>query len=276
VYLAGLAMAGVGAAALLPSTLALISHAVPDPRKRATFVGLWAAPLMAALAVGPMIAGVILDHTAWRWIFLPTVPVAVITLAVAFPLVTDSRAPGDRRLDWPGQITAAVAISALVYGVIEGGASSVHRGGRAGGIPHMAVAWVRAGVPVGPAPPGGPPGTPPACGVTFRRRAGSAPVRPGSVCTQINREYGAAAIGPSSSCFTPGEYGTWTGVHLLDPRQCPARSSVRRVGDLLRRGGEERQGGDTGVAGNRPECEQVSRPATQLGRRTARLLTREP
>ncbi|MEH0573405.1 MFS transporter [Streptomyces sp. B21-108] len=124
----GQACAGVGAAALLPSTLALISHAVPDPRKRATFVGLWAASLMAALAVGPMIAGVILDHTSWRWIFLPTVPVAVITLAVAFPLVTDSRAPGDRRLDWPGQITAAVAISALVYGVIEGGASSFTEG----------------------------------------------------------------------------------------------------------------------------------------------------
>ncbi|MFI6665642.1 DHA2 family efflux MFS transporter permease subunit [Streptomyces sp. NPDC050481] len=124
----GQACAGLGAAALLPSTLALISHAVPDPRKRATFVGLWAASLMTALAVGPMIAGVILDHTTWRWIFLPTIPVAVITLAVAAPLVTDSRAPGDRRLDWPGQIVAALTISALVYGVIEGGATSFTEG----------------------------------------------------------------------------------------------------------------------------------------------------
>jgi MFS family permease len=120
----GQACAGLGAAALLPSTLALISHAVPDPRKRPTFVGLWAASLMAALAVGPMIAGVSLDHTTWRWIFLPAIPVAVITLAVAAPLVTDSRAPGERRLDWPGQITAAVTVTALVYGVIEGGAVS--------------------------------------------------------------------------------------------------------------------------------------------------------
>ena len=124
----GQACAGLGAAALLPSTLALISHAVPDPRKRGTFVGLWAASLMAALAVGPLIAGVILDHTTWRWIFLPAIPVAVITLAVAAPLVTDSRAPGERRLDWPGQITAAVTISALVYGVIEGGAASFTEG----------------------------------------------------------------------------------------------------------------------------------------------------
>ncbi|MFI1354533.1 MFS transporter [Streptomyces sp. NPDC020898] len=124
----GQACAGLGAAALLPSTLALISHAVPDPRKRGMFVGLWAASLMAALAVGPLIAGVILDHTSWRWIFLPAIPVAVVTLAVAAPLVTDSRAPGERRLDWPGQITAAVTITALVYGVIEGGAASFTEG----------------------------------------------------------------------------------------------------------------------------------------------------
>ncbi|WLW58323.1 MFS transporter [Streptomyces sp. YU58] len=124
----GQACAGLGAAALLPSTLALISHAVTDPRKRGTFVGLWAASLMAALAVGPLIAGVILDHTTWRWIFLPAIPVAALTLAVAAPLVTDSRAPGERRLDWPGQITAAVTITALVYGVIEGGAASFTEG----------------------------------------------------------------------------------------------------------------------------------------------------
>ncbi|WP_432182417.1 MFS transporter [Streptomyces sp. NBC_00063] len=120
----GQALAGLGAAALLPSTLALISHAVPDPRKRGTFVGLWAASMMAALAGGPLFAGVILDHFDWRWIYLPSMPVAVIALAVAGPLLTESRAPGERRLDWPGQITAAVAITALVYGVIEGGASS--------------------------------------------------------------------------------------------------------------------------------------------------------
>ncbi|GAA2617371.1 MFS transporter [Streptomyces axinellae] len=121
---AGQAVAGLGAAALLPTTLALISHAVPDPRKRGAFVGLWAASLLAALAIGPMLGGVILEHFDWRWIYLPSIPVALLSLAVAAPLLTDSRAPGTRRLDWPGQITAAVAISALVYGVIEGGAGS--------------------------------------------------------------------------------------------------------------------------------------------------------
>ncbi|MEU2540574.1 MFS transporter [Streptomyces iakyrus] len=135
----GQALAGLGAAALLPTTLALISHAVPDHHERAKFVGLWAASLMAALAVGPLLAGVILDHAAWRWIYLPAIPVAVLTMAVAAPLVADSRAPGSRRLDWPGQITAAVAITSLVYGVIEGGAGSFSE-------PRVVVALVLAAV----------------------------------------------------------------------------------------------------------------------------------
>ncbi|MEU0197341.1 MULTISPECIES: MFS transporter [unclassified Streptomyces] len=121
---AGQALAGTGAAALLPTTLALISHAVPDPHERGKFVGLWAAALSLALAVGPLMAGVILQHAAWHWIYVPALPVALLTLAAAVPLVADSRAPGSRRLDWPGQLTAALTITSLVYGVIEGGAQS--------------------------------------------------------------------------------------------------------------------------------------------------------
>ncbi|WP_097258099.1 MFS transporter [Streptomyces sp. Ag109_G2-15] len=121
---AGQALAGLGSAALLPTTLALISHAVPDPRERGRFIGLWATSLTAALALGPVIAGTVLDHFAWRWIYLLALPASLLAMAFAAKLLTDSRAPGTRRLDWPGQITAALAITALVYGIIEGGAES--------------------------------------------------------------------------------------------------------------------------------------------------------
>ncbi|WP_211268940.1 MFS transporter [Actinoplanes subtropicus] len=121
---AGQVLAGLGSAALLPTTLALISHAVPDPRERGKFIGLWAMALLAALAVGPVIAGVILDHAAWRWIYLLPIPAALLALAAAARLLPDSHAAHGRRLDWPGQLTATLAITALVYGVIEGGAGS--------------------------------------------------------------------------------------------------------------------------------------------------------
>ncbi|MFF3499195.1 MFS transporter [Streptomyces sp. NPDC003247] len=120
----GQALAGVGAAALLPMTLALISHAVPNPRERGKYIGLWTTSMMGSLAVGPLVAGVIVEHAAWRWIYLLPLPLSLITMVVAAFVLTESRSPVERKLDWPGQITAALAIVALVYGVIEGGATS--------------------------------------------------------------------------------------------------------------------------------------------------------
>ncbi|MBD0707015.1 MULTISPECIES: MFS transporter [unclassified Streptomyces] len=118
----GQAFSGLGAAALLPTTLALIGHAVPDHRERGKFIGMWAMSMLTSLALGPLIAGVLQEHVAVRWIFLLPIPVSLIVLVVAAFLLPDSRAPHGRRLDWPGQITAAVAVTAIVYGVIEGGA----------------------------------------------------------------------------------------------------------------------------------------------------------
>ncbi|MEU5888957.1 MFS transporter [Streptomyces sp. NPDC047461] len=60
-------LGGLGAAAPLPTTLALISHAVPDPRERGRYVGLWAATVSVALVSSPVIAGRIVEHAAWRW-----------------------------------------------------------------------------------------------------------------------------------------------------------------------------------------------------------------
>ena len=120
----GQALAGIGTAALLPSTIGLITHVCPDHRVRARAIAAWTASLGLGLTLGPLFNGLILEHVGWRWIFLPTLVLgAVITVIGAF-LVTDSRSDRERHLDLPGQALAIVGITGVVYGVIEGGGTA--------------------------------------------------------------------------------------------------------------------------------------------------------
>ncbi|GAA3212849.1 hypothetical protein GCM10020256_12550 [Streptomyces thermocoprophilus] len=93
----------------------------------------WAAASGVGLAVGPVIAGTLLNHFHWHTVFLSTAALAVLTMAVA-AFVPESRAPGGK-LDVPGQILAVLGIAALVYALIEGG----HDGYTSGRI---VTAWV--------------------------------------------------------------------------------------------------------------------------------------
>jgi hypothetical protein len=120
---AGQAVSGAGAGLLLPTTLALIAHAVPDLRDRARFVAMWATGLVLGLAVGPLLSGVILDHAGWGWIFAPTAVLAAVAGGLAALRLPESKSPEGRHLDWPGQIAATIAIAASIFGVIEGGQS---------------------------------------------------------------------------------------------------------------------------------------------------------
>ncbi|MFJ8743460.1 MFS transporter [Embleya sp. NPDC127516] len=117
----GQALSGAGGAALLTSSLALISHAYPDFRARAKAISAWAASLGLGLSLGPLLSGIILEHASWRWIFAPIVLVCLIGVLVAAILLEDSRSPHGRAIDVPGQIAAIIAITGLIYGVIEGG-----------------------------------------------------------------------------------------------------------------------------------------------------------
>jgi EmrB/QacA subfamily drug resistance transporter len=117
------AVQGVGAALLMPTTLAILMAAFTNVRERSMAVGIWAAIGALALALGPVVGGVITQHIHWGWIFLINVPVGVITVAIAWPFVDESRAPAAvRRLDLPGLATSALALFALTYALIEGNA----------------------------------------------------------------------------------------------------------------------------------------------------------
>ncbi|HZR50457.1 MAG TPA: MFS transporter [Streptosporangiaceae bacterium] len=113
---------GVGAALLMPTTLAIIMAAFTDPRERTKAIGIWTAIGAMALGLGPVIGGLISEHIRWGWIFLINVPVGVVTFALAIPFMRESKASSAvRSLDVPGLVTSAVSLLALTYALIEGG-----------------------------------------------------------------------------------------------------------------------------------------------------------
>jgi EmrB/QacA subfamily drug resistance transporter len=115
------AVQGLGAALFLPATLAIIMAAFTDPRERTAAIGIWGAIAALALALGPVIGGVVSQHLRWGWIFLINVPIGVITLALGAWSVAESRdESAARRLDQPGLLTSALGLFALTYALIEG------------------------------------------------------------------------------------------------------------------------------------------------------------
>src|SRR5580693_3577539 len=124
VLIAARLVQGLGAALMVPTTLAIIVATFDDRRERTQAIGIWAAIGALALAVGPLIGGLISQHLHWGWIFLINVPVGVITFAIAMFYVDESRAGSAvRRLDLPGLVTSALSLFALTYALIEGDVS---------------------------------------------------------------------------------------------------------------------------------------------------------
>jgi EmrB/QacA subfamily drug resistance transporter len=121
VLIASRGIQGIGAALLMPATLAIIVAAFDDIRERNMAIGIWAAAGALALATGPALGGLISQHLHWGWIFLINVPIGVITFAISLRYVGESReSSAVRRLDVPGLIASAVTLFALTYALIEG------------------------------------------------------------------------------------------------------------------------------------------------------------
>ena len=109
---------GAGAAIMLPASMALVREAFPSPRRRARALGVWAVGGAVAGLVGQPLGGV-LTTLDWRWVFTINVPVCLAMLAFLTVVAASPRRP--RPFDWAGQVLAIVTLSALVYGLIDGG-----------------------------------------------------------------------------------------------------------------------------------------------------------
>ncbi|MFD9331756.1 MFS transporter [Streptomyces sp. NPDC060065] len=118
--IAGQAVAGLGAAAIFPSSLAVIVAGTPEPAARARALSYWAVSLAFGAMIAPLISGFTAEHTDWHWAYVPLAVLGLVTAAVSARCIVDSREPAGRGLDWPGQITVAVSLLALLYAVIEG------------------------------------------------------------------------------------------------------------------------------------------------------------
>jgi MFS family permease len=127
VLFTGQAIAGIGAAAIFPTSVAMLAAGTHTIRDRSRAISVWAAALTGAGFMSPVISGLLArashsggPEASWRWAFLALAGLALVSAIVTMALATNSSSVQGRSLDWPGQITVAVALFALLFGVIQG------------------------------------------------------------------------------------------------------------------------------------------------------------
>jgi DHA2 family multidrug resistance protein-like MFS transporter len=114
------ALMGIGAAAILPSTLSIISN-VFDPKERARAIAVWAGAVGLGIAIGPVVGGLLLENFWWGSVFLINVPIILIGLFAVVRMVPESRDPNPGRVDLVGVSLSVVGLLLFVYGIIDGG-----------------------------------------------------------------------------------------------------------------------------------------------------------
>src|ERR671918_974841 len=109
---------GAGAALMNPATLSIIAATFP-PRQRGTAIGIWAGVSALALAIGPLVGGLLTEHVGWEWIFYVNIPVGLLAIAASYLFIEETRDETHVRLDLPGLATSALGLFALTYALIE-------------------------------------------------------------------------------------------------------------------------------------------------------------
>ena len=113
------AIMGIGAAAIMPSTLSILTNVFTRENERARSIGIWSATAGLGVAIGPMFGGWLLVHFWWGSVFLVNVPIAAAGLVASIWLVPDSRDPVARPPDVPGALLSTVGLALLLWGIIE-------------------------------------------------------------------------------------------------------------------------------------------------------------
>ncbi|WP_326730515.1 DHA2 family efflux MFS transporter permease subunit [Streptomyces phaeochromogenes] len=117
--LAARAVQGLGAAVLAPSTLTILTSAVPEGAARARAIATWTAVGGGGGAAGGLVGGVLVDGLSWRWVLLINVPIGAVVLAGALLWLVEGRAGDGRRIDLPGALLVTAGLATLAYGIVQ-------------------------------------------------------------------------------------------------------------------------------------------------------------
>jgi EmrB/QacA subfamily drug resistance transporter len=121
--IAARAVQGVGAAFLVPGSLAIISNSFPD-EERGRAIGTWSAFTAITAAIGPVLGGWLIETLSWRAVFFLNLPLAALVIVISIRYVPENANQAKGKLDWPGAILATLGLGTLVYGLIESSARS--------------------------------------------------------------------------------------------------------------------------------------------------------
>src|SRR2546423_3564167 len=116
--IAARAMQGLGAALLVPGSLAIISSSFSE-NERGRAIGTWSGFSAITTGIGPLLGGWLIEHVSWRAVFFINLPIALLIIPIALRHVAESSDKQNTRVDWLGAILAAAGLGALVYGLIE-------------------------------------------------------------------------------------------------------------------------------------------------------------
>src|SRR4051812_47610445 len=114
------ALQGIGGAAMFAVSLALIAQEFPAGRERGTAMGTYGATIGVAVAIGPLVGGVLTDALGWQSVFYLNVPIGIAAIVVTYAKLRETRDPNATRVDWPGTATFSAALFLLVLGLLRG------------------------------------------------------------------------------------------------------------------------------------------------------------
>ena len=109
---------GVGAAFLVPGSLAIISASF-DEKTRGQAIGTWSGFTAITTAIGPVVGGWLVQHASWRWVFFINLPLAAVVIALSLWHIPESRSVTARRIDWLGALVGTAGLGGLVFGFVE-------------------------------------------------------------------------------------------------------------------------------------------------------------